>query len=412
MTSPGGRRARGDSVTATHRRQKQAQKSAARGRHPTARVKPDGRGPGRPIGRRTPVFLALFAATAILTALGAVMVLSASAASSISETASAWSLFRRQLMWVGLGAVAMFVTLRIDYHRWRILAVPALAGSIVLLVMVVVPGVGLSANGATRWLGFGGVTMQPSEFVKLGLVLFVADLLSRPGRPMENTAITVRPITVVTALVVALLIAQPHLGAILVVGAIVFAMMFLAGAPLGHLAGLGFVGGGLAGAMVLATPWRRDRFLAFLDPWADPAGVGYQPLQSLHAITSGGWNGVGLGASHAKWGFLPFAHTDFIFAIIAEELGLIGAASVLLAFAVIGVAGILAAVRAPDRFGMLLAVGITAWVIVQALLNIGAVMALLPVTGVTLPFLSFGGSSLVVTLAAMGILMNVARQGR
>ena len=151
-------------MTATHRRQKQAQKSAARSRHPTGRVQPDGRGPRRPIGRRTSTFLALFAATTILTALGAVMVLSASAASSISETSSAWSLFRRQLMWVGLGMIAMFITMRVDYHRWRILAVPAMVGSSLLLVMVVVPGVGLTANGATRWLGFGGVTMQPSEF--------------------------------------------------------------------------------------------------------------------------------------------------------------------------------------------------------------------------------------------------------
>ena len=398
-------------MTATHRRPKKAKQSAARRRHPSGRVTPDGRGPKRPVGLRTPVFLALFAATVSLTAFGAVMVLSASAAPSISETSSAWSLFRRQLMWVGLGTVAMFVTMRIDYRRWRVLAVPSLVGSTMLLVLVVIPGFGVTANGATRWLGFGGVTLQPSEFVKLAMVLFVAELLSRPGRPIEKTAITVRPITFVTGLITALLVLQPHLGAILVIGAIVFTMMFLAGAPLGHLAGLGFGGGFLAGGMVFATPWRRDRFLAFLDPTADPTGAGYQSLQSLHAITSGGWSGVGLGESYAKWGFLPFAHTDFIFAIIAEELGLIGAASTIVVFVVIGCAGILAATRAPDRFGMLLAVGITTWVVVQAFLNLGAVMALLPITGVTLPFLSLGGSSVVVTLAAMGILMNIARQG-
>ena len=273
------------------------------------------------------------------------------------------------------------------------------------------PGVGLSANGAERWLGFGPLTMQPSEFVKVALVFYIADLLARPGRPIENTAITVRPITFVTGVIVVLLALQPHLGAILVSGSIVFAMMFLAGAPLAHLAMFGAGGGLLAGTMVMYEPFRRARLLAFLDPWADPAGVGYQPLQSLHAITSGGWSGVGLGASHAKWGFLPFAHTDFIFAIIAEELGMLGAAAVIIGFIAIGVAGMMAAVRAPDRFGMLLAVGITAMVIVQALLNMGAVMAILPVTGVTLPFLSFGGSSMVVTLGAMGVLMNVARQG-
>lgn len=398
-------------MTATQPRGKKVQKNAARGRHPTARATPDGRGPRRPTGRRTPVFLTLFGATSMLTALGAVMVLSASAASSIAETDSAWSLFQRQLMWVALGMVTMFVAYRIDYRRWRPLAVPALIGTIFLLVLVKLPGVGLSANGAERWLGFGPLTMQPSEFVKIALVFFVADLLARPSRPMENTAITVRPITFVTGIIVVLLALQPHLGAILVSGSIVFAMMFLAGAPLTHLAMFGTGGGLLAGAMVMYEPFRRARLLAFLDPWADPAGVGYQPLQSLHAITSGGWSGVGLGASHAKWGFLPFAHTDFIFAIIAEELGMLGAAAVIIGFIAIGVAGMMAALRAPDRFGMLLAVGITAMVIVQALLNMGAVMAILPVTGVTLPFLSFGGSSMVVTLGAMGVLMNVARQG-
>ncbi len=399
-------------MTATHRRHKQAQKSAARTRHPTGRVAPDGRGPRRPVGRRTPVFLTLFAVTMILTALGAVMVLSASAAPSISETSSAWSLFRRQLMWIGMGTVAMFITMRVDYHRWRILAVPSLVGSVLLLALVVTPGVGITINGSTRWLGVGGITVQPSEFVKLALVLFVADLLARPGRPIDNTAITVRPITFVTGIVVVLLALQPHLGAIMVAGALVFAMMFLAGARLGPLALVGFGGTAIAGAMVLYEPFRRARVLSFLDPGSDPTGVGYQSLQALHAITSGGWSGVGLGASYAKWGFLPYAHSDFIFAIIAEELGLIGAAATLLLFIALGVAGMKAAYRAPDRFGMLLAVGITTWVIVQALLNLGAVMAVLPITGVTLPFLSLGGSSVVVTLTSMGILMNVARQGR
>ncbi|MEM9465854.1 MAG: putative lipid II flippase FtsW [Actinomycetota bacterium] len=399
-------------MTATHRRQKQAQRSAARRRHPTGRVQPDGRGPRRPVGRRTSVFLTLFAVTMILTALGAVMVLSASAAPSISETSSAWSLFRRQLMWIGMGTVAMFITMRVDYHRWRILAVPSLVGSVLLLILVVTPGVGVTINGSTRWLGFGGITVQPSEFVKLALVLFVADLLARPGRPIDNTAITVRPITVVTGVVVVLLALQPHLGAILVAGALVFAMMFLAGAKLGPLAMVGFGGTAVAGAMVLYEPFRRARVLSFLDPGADPTGIGYQSLQALHAITSGGWSGVGLGASYAKWGFLPYAHSDFIFAIIAEELGLIGAATTLALFVALGVAGMKAAYRAPDRFGMLLAVGITTWITVQAVLNLGAVMAVLPITGVTLPFLSLGGSSVVITLTSMGILMNVARQGR
>ena len=362
-------------MTAVGRRPRSQQKAASKGRHPASRVEADGRGPRRPVGRRTPPFLALFATTMVLTALGAVMVLSASAAESIADTDSAWSLFRRQLVWVALGTVAMLVTMRIDYRRLRVLAAPAVLVSVLLLLAVELPGIGLSANGATRWVAFGGLRMQPSEFVKFALILFIAELLSRPGRSMDKPAITVRPIMFVTGLVVVLLIAQPHLGAILVIGAIVGTMLFLAGAPLGQL---GLFGGGataLAALMVWRTPWRRDRFFAFIDPQADPSDAGYQTLQALGAITEGGWTGLGLGGSYAKYGFLPFAHTDFIFAIIAEELGLIGALSVVLGFVVIGVAGLTAALRAPDRFGMLLAIGITAWVISQAVLNLGAVMS-------------------------------------
>ncbi len=399
-------------MTATQPRPRLQQRAASKGRHPTSKVRSDGRGPRRPIGRRTPLFLVLFIAVVGLVLLGMVMVLSASAAVSISESDSAWSLFRRQLIWVGIGFVVLLVTMRIDYHKWKILALPSIAASMVLLGLVVIPGVGITANGATRWLSVGPLSFQPSEIAKLGLVLFIAELLARPSRPMENTRITVRPVVVVTGLMVLALAAQPHLGAILVIGSIAVFMMFMAGAPMVHLTGLVAGGGMVAFSMVMSTSWRRARFFAFRDPWSDPTAAGYQALQSLHAITVGGVTGVGLGASRAKWGFLPFAHTDFIFAIIAEELGLIGAAVVILGFVAIGVSGFMAALRAPDRYGMLLGVGIISWIVVQAILNLGAVMSLLPVTGVTLPFLSFGGTSLVVTMAAVGVVLNIARQGR
>ncbi len=398
-------------MTAIERRPKKQQRAASKGRHPASSVEADGRGPRRPSGRRTPLFLILLVAVSCLVMLGVVMVLSASAVVSINNSSSAWSLFRRQLVWVGVGSVAMLVMMRIDYRRLRMFAAPATVGCCLALIAVVLPGVGETTNGATRWLAVGPLSVQPSEFMKLALILFIADLLSRPGRPISETHLTVRPVVVVTGLVVGLLMLQPHLGAILVFGMIAGTMMFLAGAPMRHLAGLSGLGVAVASLMVFATPWRRARFLAFRDPWADPV-FGYQSLQSLHAITVGGISGVGLGASRAKWGFLPYAHTDFIFAIIAEELGLIGAATVLLIFTVIGVAGIVTALRAPDRFGMLLALGITTWIVSQAVLNLGAVLSLLPVMGVTLPFLSFGGSSLVVTMAGIGVLLNVARQGR
>lgn len=398
-------------MTAVENRPKSQQRAASRGRHPASRVKADGRGPRRFSGRRTPLFLILLVAVSSLVLLGVVMVLSASAVVSINNSSSAWSLFRRHLLSVGIGTVAMLIMTCVDYHRLRIFAAPVMIGASLGLVAVLIPGVGVSTNGATRWLDVGPLSVQPSEFMKLALVLFIADLLSRPSRPMLETHITVRPVVVVTGLVVGLLVMQPHLGAILVIGLIAGTMMFLAGAPIRQLFGLGSIGAAVTSFMVLATPWRRARFLAFRDPWAEPV-FGYQSLQSLHAITVGGISGVGLGGSRAKWGFLPYAHTDFLFAIIAEELGLLGAATVLLVFAVIGVAGMVTALRAPDRFGMLLALGITIMIVAQAVLNLGAVLSLLPVMGVTLPFLSFGGSSLVVSLTGVGVLLNVARQGR
>jgi len=400
-------------MTATHRRPtRRVQKSVSRSKHPSSKVAPDGRGPRRPIGRRTPVFLTLFVVTIALVTLGVIMVLSASAATSIKDTDSAWSLFRRQLMWTGLGGVVMLVAMRIDYHVWRRVARLAMVSAVILLVAVLIPGLGIRVNGATRWLGVGSLTFQPSEFAKLALILFVADILARPTRSMANGRSTMRPVMVLTLGVVVLLMRQPHLGATMIVLAIATAMLFLAGAPILRMAALGASAGVIGLLGIMASPWRRERLLVFLNPGADPDGAGYQPLQSLHAITSGGLSGVGLGASRAKWGFLPYAHTDFIFAILAEELGLIGATFVIGSFAVIGFAGFITALRAPDRFGMLLAVGITTWIVFQAVLNIGAVMAVLPVTGVTLPFMSFGGSSVVMTMAAMGVLLNIARMGR
>lgn len=398
-------------MTATQPRNRKGQKAASRGRHPASQVPADGRGPRRVIGNATRVYVVLFLTVMALVLLGTVMVLSASAPESVADTDSAWSLFWRQLRWVGLGLVAMMVLKQVDYHRLQVFAKPLMVGSTVLLGAVFLPGLGASANGATRWLAFGGLQMQPSEVAKFAMVLFVAELLSRSTRPMSNPRITVGPIVVVTGCWCLLLLFQPHLGAILVIGTIVMSMLFLAGAPLGPLTILGSGGIVLAGLMVWITPWRRDRLFAFLDPASDPDKAGYQALQALGAISEGGWAGLGLGGSYAKYGFLPEAHTDFIFAIIAEELGLVFALGVVLGFFSIGVAGVLAAVRAPDRFGLLLGVGITTWIVVQAVLNFGAVLSLLPVTGVTLPFLSFGGSSLVVTLGATGVLLNIARQG-
>lgn len=360
----------------------------------------------------TKIFAGLLAVVVGLLVLGVIMVLSASASLSVSTSDSVWSLFRGQLIWAAAGSLLMVLAIAVDYRHLRRFAVPLTVAAAALMAAVQWSGLGLTFNGATRWLAIGPFSLQPSEIAKLALVVFVADLLSRPARSIDDTRATIRPVLVVSGFFLLLLVLQPHLGAILVIGVMVAMMMFLAGAKLLHLAAISACGLLVTGFMVLGTPWRRARFLAFRDPWADPADTGFQQLQSLHAITVGGLDGVGLGDSRAKWGFLPYAHSDFIFAIIGEELGFIGATVVVFAYAAAAVLGFAAAMRAPDRFGMLLAVGITTWITVQALINLGGVLALMPVTGVTLPFLSFGGSSLLVTLAAMGVLLNIAMSGQ
>jgi cell division protein FtsW len=355
-------------------------------------------------------FLVLLAIVIVLNLVGLVMVLSASQVTALHDYGSSWYYFIRQLMWVGIGLVAFVVTIQVDYRKWRRIAVPLLGVSLVLLVLVLVAGT--EVTGSQHWLGIGDLRIQPSELAKLALLVFAADLLARRSDQMHRTEITLRPILVILVLFAGLVLLQPNLGTTLIMTSIVLVLLFVAGTPLRSVGSV--VGLGLGGAVVLAivAPYRRDRLLAFLDPWADPQNTGYQLIQSRVAIASGGLTGRGLGASRAKWEFLPFAHTDFIFAVISEELGLVGAALVLALFVAFGVFGISVALRAPDSFGMLLAAGVTAWIMVQAFVNIGAVLGVLPITGVPLPFVSFGGSSMLVTMVAAGLLLNVARQAR
>ena len=368
-----------------------------------------GRRPTAPAGRTT--FLLLGAVTTLLLVTGVVMVLSASSVQSLKELGSSWSLFVRHLTWLTIGAVALVVTVSIDYRRWRTLAMPLLAVSAGLLVLVLVPGFGLSVNGARSWIGVGSLTLQPAEVAKLALILFVAELLSRRSSAMADSRLTLRPVLVVAGGIALLVMLQPDLGTTMVLGALVLALLYVGGVPLLKLGATAALGGGMALFLALRKDYRRDRLLAFLDPSADPEHIGYQITQSLTGVASGRLTGVGLGASRAKWGFLPNAHTDFIFAIIGEETGLVGALAVVALFVAFAILGVRAALHAPDRFGTLVAAGITAWVVSQALVNIGGVVGLLPITGLTLPFVSFGGTSLVVTMAATGILLNIARAG-
>ncbi len=377
---------------------------ASRRRHPTAQpVAPP---------RRSRTFVGLLAVVAILNLVGLVMVLSASSVSALDDYGSTWYVAMRQAAWLSIGAVLCVIVMRIDYHRWRRWATPVLAGSVLLLMLVLVPGVGMNVNGASRWLGYGPLSLQPSELAKLAVLLFVADLLARRAAWIGDIRLTLVPATIVLGGISVLLMLQPNLGTTLVMGSIVITVLYVAGTPVLPLAALSTLGGLVALALALAAPYRRARVLAFLDPWADYQDTGYQNIQSLVGIASGGLTGTGLGQSRAKWGFLPYAHTDFIFAIIGEELGLVGALVVVGLFVAICVLGARAALLAPDRFGMLIAAGVTVWFGVQAFVNIGAVIGILPITGVPLPFVSYGGSSLVFSMIGAGLLLNVARQGQ
>jgi cell division protein FtsW len=286
-----------------------------------------------------------------------------------------------------------------------------LIGTLGLLFVVLLPGVGSNVNGSSRWLGVGMFSIQPSEFAKLAMLVFGADLLARRSAWIHDSRVTLRPVMVAFCAMALLIMLQPNLGTTIVIAAITFSILFVAGVPLRPLVGWGAAGTGAACVAAMGQSYRRARILAFLHPWNDPLNTGYQTIQSQVSVASGGWFGVGLGASRAKWGFLPYAHTDFIFAIICEELGLVGALTVVGLFVLVGYLGVRAGLQCTDPFGRLLAIGITTWLCVQAFVNIGAVIGVLPITGVPLPFISFGGSSLLATMAASGILLNVARNG-
>jgi cell division protein FtsW len=364
----------------------------------------------RPPGRRSRSFLTLLSLMLVLNLVGLAMVLSASSVTSLEDNGSPWYQFFRQLMWFSIGSVAVVFTMRRDYRKWRNHCGTAVIVVLVMLLLVLVPKIGVQANGATRWLGYGPVSIQPSEIAKLVLIVFWADLLARRAKWIDEARLTVIPVIITFGLTAALIMKQPNLGTTMILFCIMVSMLFVGGAPMRWIGGL--LGGGVAvGAMfAILSPWRWARLTAFMDPWQDAQGKGYQPIEAQTAVANGGLTGTGLGQGRSKWGFLPEAHTDFIYSVIAEETGFLGAILVIALFVVFGVVGIRVAMKAPDRFGMLLATGITTWILVQAFLNIGQAVGRLPVMGVPLPFVSSGGSSLVVTMVAAGMLLNVARQ--
>jgi len=347
-----------------------------------------------------------------LTLVGLVMVLSASSVSAFATYGSSFLFFKRQLLYAAMGGAALLGTSRLPYRTWERLAAPMLVVTVGLLVLVLHPAVGTVAGGAARWIQVGPFSVQPSELAKFSVVAAGAAMLSRNLDRLESEPLRwMLPLFTMIAIVSILVLLQPDLGTMIVIAGSAFLLMFVAGVRLRLLATTFVLWGAAGASVILGEQYRRTRFLSFLHPWADPKNTGYQIVQSLIALGSGHLFGVGLGASRQKWMYVPNAHTDFIFAILGEELGLVGELVVLAMFVVLVYAGIRIALRAPDPFGRLLAGGITGWLGLQALVNLGAVTGVLPITGVPLPFVSFGGSSLVVSMGAVGVLLSIGRAG-
>ncbi|WP_426447699.1 stage V sporulation protein E [Paenibacillus sp. S-38] len=354
----------------------------------------------------------LLGSTLVLLVIGVVMVFSASAVLAFREFGDSMYYLKRQALFAGLGVAAMVFTMNTDYWIWKKYAKVALIVCFVLLVAVLVPGIGVVRGGARSWLGIGSFGIQPSEFMKMGMIIFLSKWLSERQGTITLFAKGLMPPLGLVGLAFGMIMLQPDLGTGAVLVGASLLIIYVAGARLLHLSYLGMVGvAGLIG-LIIAAPYRLKRITAFLDPWADPLGAGYQSIQSLYAIGPGGLVGLGLGMSRQKYSYLPEPQTDFIFSIIAEELGFIGGTFVLLLFTLLVWRGMRTAITAPDTFGSLLATGIVGMVAVQVVINIGVVIGMFPVTGITLPLISAGGSSLTLMLTSLGVLLNISRYSR
>lgn len=350
----------------------------------------------------------LFAATVGLTLFGVVMVYSASAVMAQKENSNQYYYVIKQGVWVAIGFVVMLLTMQFNY---QLLKSRRIVYGLLLLSTITLMGVFAfsSSNGAHRWLKFHGISVQPSEVSKLALAIFLAYFLEKRAGEEGDLWRTFVPAAVVTGWLALLVVAEPDFGTALMLVLIFAVVIFTAGARLLHLAMAAAPAFLMAVALLIFVPWRLQRLITFLNPWADPQGKGFQVVQSLIAVGSGGPNGVGFAQGKQKMLFLPFAHSDFIFAVVAEELGLVGALLIVLMFALFLWRGVRTALLAPDRFGMLLSLGIVCSIVAQALFNISVVLSLVPTKGIPLPFISYGGSSLVPTLAAVGILLNISQ---
>jgi len=352
----------------------------------------------------------VFLTALFLTCIGIVMVYSASSVAAQVQYHDGAFFLKRQIIYAVIGLATMSVAWKIHYAKLRRWTVPLLAVTVLAVIIVLFPHVGRVAGGARRWLPLGGVfNFQPAELAKLGMILYLSNFLANRGTRIREFAAGLVPPLIVFLILAAAILRQPDLGSVLILAMVTGVMLFVGGARIQHLLVLGCAAVPVVFAVVMREGYRSSRLLAFLDPWKDPRGTGFHIIQSLLALGSGGLTGLGLGHSTQKFFYLPERHTDFIFAIIGEELGLVGAVGVIVLFILLAIWGFRISSRLPDRYGILLTTGLTSMLVGQAALNIGVVSGTVPVTGVPLPFVSFGGSSLVFSYLAIGILLNLSQ---
>ncbi|MCL1874521.1 MAG: putative lipid II flippase FtsW [Clostridiales bacterium] len=345
----------------------------------------------------------------LLVAVGIIMVFSASQYAAQHERGDSFYYLKKQLQAVAIGLLGFFLAYKIDFRVYRRLAWPAYLAVVVILLMVLFSTAGDEVKGATRWITIAGLRFQPSEPCKLAMAMLLAKILTDKQKNIKSFARSFLPVFALMGLSCALVFLQNDLSTTVVIAGMSFIMMFCSGIRPLYLTGTLAAGLAAGVSAIIMEPYRFKRITAFLDPWSDPLGSGFQTIQSLLAIGSGGLTGVGLGNASSKWFYLPEMHTDFIFSVLAEELGLLGGLLVIILFVLLIWRGLLIAVKMPDVFGSFLALGITTMIGLQAFINLGVATGLLPVTGVTLPFISYGGTSLIISMTAVGVLWNLSR---
>ncbi len=358
--------------------------------------------------KQLPDYLILFVVFTLLTA-GLIMILSASSIRAHELYGDSFYLFRHQLIWSVIGILAMFIFMNIDYHFYKKYSRKILLFSFILLIIVLIPGIGRVAGGSRRWLALGPVGIQPSEVAKIGIVIYTAQFLAVKNERIPSFFKGVLPPLSIFGIIFFLILMEPDLGTGITIAGTFFIMLFAAGIKISHLLMLMATSMPLFIYFILSEDYRRERLFAFINPWADPLDTGYHIIQSLIALGTGGLFGVGVGNSKQKFLYLPEPGTDFIFAILGEEFGFIGALFILILYFILLWRGLKISLSCPDLFGSYLAIGITGMIIVQAIINIGVVTSSMPVTGITLPFISYGGTSLVIMLSAIGILLNISK---